>query len=107
MNQDKSTDHANIRWQWFRVLAASAVLPTHVYLFNVLDVIRAEGDNDMLAACTSVAASFTDLAVVNIVSDNSSAFVNVASTVVLIILIFSVHSLSFVSSASTANLLFH
>ncbi len=53
-------DHLNIRWQWLATPVSAAVLPAHVYLFNVLDVIRVEGDNaSMLGTPVSVAASFT------------------------------------------------
>ncbi len=62
----------NIRWQWL-ILAVSAVLPAHVHLFNVLDVIRVEGDNKRARLPVSVAASFTGFSVVSIVSDNSSS----------------------------------
>ncbi len=82
MNQTNQTRPREYSVAVAHTSAASAVLPTHVYLFNVLDVTRAEGDNGDARLPVSAFMSFTDLAVVKYRRGDNSfpAPVNVAST---------------------------
>ncbi len=102
MNQTNQTRPRGIFVQWL-IPAASAVLPTHVYLFNVPDVIRA-GDNDDARSPVSVAASFTDIQPVNIVATIVSPVTGLA--LALIPLISSVHSVFRLVRLYKANLCF-